>query len=170
MDYTDSRTIIAKDALEAILKETEYGKKLLQRIRKKEFGIPVYVANTTMISVIHDNKDDEEFSKILGNLRKYVLTIMPIDRPANRTPLFQDIHISGAPWESARRWYVLAAIDKTLLKESLQKMDILSWCDIALVEVNKHIDQIITKDNPYYGIIKKLSKHDKQFPNFFIKN
>ena len=170
MDDLGEHTIIAKDAFEEILKETENGKKLLKRIRRKEFGIPVYVSNVTLVSVIHDNKDGEYFPKILKNLRKYVEHYMPFDRRRNRTPLFQDIHVAHAPWESARRWYIMAAIDKILLNEALQKIDVLVLCDIALVESNKQIDQILIKDNPYYDMIKRLARYDKQFPRFFIKS
>ncbi len=169
MNGIDGCTIIARDALEEILRETDYGKKLLERIIKKEFGLPVYVANVTLVSIIHDNKDDLELEKILANLRKYVLKIMPHDEKEERMPLFQDIHVSGTPWESARRWHSLAVRGETRFDESLQKMDILVWCDIALIQANNHIDQILTK-NEYYGIFKRLSRFEKEYPKFFIKN
>ncbi len=170
MNEFDGHTIIAKDALEEILREKLYGKKLLNRIRKNEFGVPVYIANVTVSSIIHDNVNDEEFPKIIRNMGKLFLKAMPFDKPGKRAPLFQDIHVSHTPWESARRWYIQAAIRKILLEGSLQKMDMLVWCDIALIEANKQIDQIITKGNPYYDIIKRLSRQDKRFPKFFIKN
>lgn len=172
MDSRYEYAIIASDALSEILIKSDLGKNISKKIASGKFGKRVFATNVTLSSVLKDLTRDKT---AVQQSKEIIFHFMPEDENKSRSFAIDTIPVTEKAWNQAWVWYVDSRFRKVTLRDTPIDMDILNWCDIAMIPEDKRLRRIITSI-PYYEIIsditKKIKKLDKDriwdFPRFDV--
>ena len=170
-------SLIASDVFEEIVKRSEYGKSIEDRIIHDELGNTVYVTNITLMSVLQKSGYNHDNVKNSVGL----LHFLPqnLFREKMKFPLIIEEPIRERAWGEAIQWFIAYSAPQPD-GSSIIEMDLIGWSDIGMIKwfneeeekksapIKIPVTTLITR-NITFAKIAKLAMTDKSIPKFQIE-